>query len=80
MRAYGSLPPDAEPAPRSEPTDVPFRIAKEAAVATFEKSYLGPLLERCNGNVSQAARAAKMDRMYLHQLAQKYGFRVGRKA
>jgi transcriptional regulator with GAF, ATPase, and Fis domain len=79
MRAYGSLPPDAEPAPRSEPSDVAFRIAKEAAIATFEKAYLGPLLERCNGNVSQAARAAKMDRMYLHQLAQKYGFRVGRK-
>ena len=60
--------------------DVPFRIAKEAAIATFEKAYLGPLIERCNGNVSQAARAARMDRMYLHQLAQKYGFRVGRKA
>ena len=58
---------------------MPFRLAKEAAVAAFEKAYLGPLLERCNGNVSQAARAAKMDRMYLHQLAQKYGFRVGRK-
>ncbi|MDB4941655.1 MAG: Response regulator of zinc sigma-54-dependent two-component system [Labilithrix sp.] len=71
---------EAEP-PRSvaPPGDMPFRLAKEAAVAAFEKAYLGPLLERCNGNVSQAARAAKMDRMYLHQLAQKYGFRVGRK-
>jgi transcriptional regulator with GAF, ATPase, and Fis domain len=65
--------------PRGEPSDVPFRIAKEAAISTFERAYLGPLLERCNGNVSQASRAAKMDRMYLHQLAQKYGFRVGRK-
>jgi transcriptional regulator with GAF, ATPase, and Fis domain len=68
-------------APRSsDANDVPFRIAKEAAIATFEKSYLGPLIERCNGNVSQAARAAKMDRMYLHQLAQKYGFRIGRRS
>ena len=71
---------------RSEPpreamnNDVPFRIAKESAIATFEKAYLGPLIDRCNGNVSQAARAAKMDRMYLHQLAQKHGFKVGRKA
>ena len=65
--------------PRGDASDVPFRIAKEAAIASFEKSYLGPLIERCNGNVSQAARAAKMDRMYLHQLAQKYGFRVGRR-
>jgi DNA-binding NtrC family response regulator len=62
------------------PTDVPFRVAKETAIAAFEKSYLGPLIERCNGNVSQAAREAKMDRMYLHQLAQKHGFKVGRKA
>jgi transcriptional regulator of acetoin/glycerol metabolism len=61
-------------------SDVPFRIAKESAIATFEKAYLSPLIERCNGNVSQAARAAKMDRMYLHQLAQKHGLKVGRKA
>jgi DNA-binding NtrC family response regulator len=66
--------------PRADASDVAFRIAKEAAIASFEKSYLGPLIERCNGNVSQAARAAKMDRMYLHQLAQKHGFKVGRKA
>jgi transcriptional regulator with GAF, ATPase, and Fis domain len=65
--------------PRTDASDVPFRIAKEAAIATFEKAYLAPLIERCNGNVSQAARAAKMDRMYLHQLAQKHGFKVGRK-
>jgi transcriptional regulator with GAF, ATPase, and Fis domain len=78
---------DARVEPRSEPpprvevnNDVPFRIAKEAAIASFERSYLGPLIERCNGNVSQAARAARMDRMYLHQLAQKHGFKVGRKA
>ncbi len=55
--------------------DVPFRVAKEAAIAAFEKAYLAPLLARCDGNVSKAARAARMDRMYLHQLAQKYGFR-----
>ena len=65
--------------PKANLDDVPFRIAKEAAIATFEKAYLAPLIDRCNGNVSQAARAAKMDRMYLHQLAQKHGFKVGRK-
>jgi len=63
----------------ADTADTPFRIAKETAISAFERSYLGPLLERCSGNVSQAARAAKMDRMYLHQLAQKHGFRVGRK-
>ncbi len=94
MRAVGATPradgdvPNAdarlelrEPEPPRSDTnsDVPFRVAKEAAIAAFEKAYLGPLIERNGGNVSQAARAAKMDRMYLHQLAQKYGFRVGRR-
>lgn len=58
---------------------VPFRVAKEEAVAAFEKSYIGPLLERCQGNMSKAARTARMDRMYLHQLAQKHGFRTSKK-
>jgi DNA-binding NtrC family response regulator len=73
----------SDPPPRTgseaPPTDVPFRVAKESAIAAFEKAYLAPLIERCNGNVSQAAREARMDRMYLHQLAQKHGFKVGRK-
>ncbi len=58
---------------------VAFRVAKEEAVGAFERAYLGPLLERCGGNVSKAAREARMDRMYLHQLAHKYGFRTTRK-
>ena len=53
--------------------DLPFKQAKDAAIAAFERSYLEPLLERADGNFSKAARAAKMDRMYLHQLAQKHG-------
>ena len=64
---------DAEPPPSIEA--VPFRVAKERAIASFERGYLGPLLERCDGNLSKAARVARMDRMYLHQLAQKYGLR-----
>jgi DNA-binding NtrC family response regulator len=57
---------------------VPFRIAKESIVRIFERAYLGPLIEQCQGNMSKAARVARMDRMYLHQLAQKYGFHQGR--
>jgi DNA-binding NtrC family response regulator len=55
---------------------LPFRISKERIVEQFERAYIEPLLEACNGNVSRAAREARMDRMYLHQLAQKYGFRT----
>jgi DNA-binding NtrC family response regulator len=55
---------------------VPYRQAKEAVVEAFERAYVGPLIERCRGNMSKASRMAKMDRMYLHQLAQKYGFKT----
>jgi DNA-binding NtrC family response regulator len=56
---------------------VPFKLAKDAAVDTFERGYLGALLEACNGNMSKAARTAGMDRMYLHRLVQKHGLRGG---
>jgi transcriptional regulator with GAF, ATPase, and Fis domain len=63
------------PAPQTAAL-LPFRSAKEKAVELFERSYIEPLLERNEGNVSRAAREARMDRMYLHQLAQKYGIRT----
>ena len=56
---------------------VPFKLAKDAAVDTFERAYLGALLESCGGNMSKAARTAGMDRMYLHRLVQKHGLRGG---
>jgi transcriptional regulator with GAF, ATPase, and Fis domain len=77
--------PDADlaappPTPTSEiDRSLPFRLAKERAIEKFERAYIRPLLEECEGNMSKAARTAKMDRMYLHQLAQKYGFRTTRR-
>ncbi|HTJ80700.1 MAG TPA: sigma 54-interacting transcriptional regulator [Polyangiaceae bacterium] len=61
--------------------DVPFREAKEAAVETFDRAYLAKLLRWSNGNVSQAARRAGMDRIHLHRLVQRYGLKAaaGRK-
>jgi transcriptional regulator with GAF, ATPase, and Fis domain len=61
------------------PAQLPFKEAKEAAITDFEKGYLQPLLEQCDGNFSKAARTAKMDRMYLHQLAQKHGLAIPKK-
>jgi transcriptional regulator with GAF, ATPase, and Fis domain len=69
----------AEPPPLEIDRSIPFRLAKERAIERFERAYIGPLLEECEGNMSKAARTARMDRMYLHQLAQKYGFRISRR-
>ncbi len=74
-----SLPAAAPPAAPPIDRSIPFRIAKEKAIEAFERAYIGPLLEECLGNMSKAARTAQMDRMYLHQLAQKYGFRTVKK-
>jgi len=41
----------------------------------FELRYLKQLLETAQGNVSLAARTARMDRSYLIKLLQKHGLR-----
>jgi transcriptional regulator with GAF, ATPase, and Fis domain len=55
----------------------PFKLAKDAVVGNFERTYLAALLEAAGGNVSKAARLGGMDRMYLHRLIQKHGLRAG---
>ncbi len=53
-------------------TDQPFKIAKDAWMATFERDYLANLLGRHSGNLSQAAREAEVDRKHFRRLARKY--------
>jgi DNA-binding NtrC family response regulator len=43
----------------------------------FERRYVKWLLDRHRGNISAAAREAKMDRKYLYDLAKKHGMRNG---
>ena len=65
--------------PASEDTIPPFdpqksyRDTKAEWEALFEKRYVAWLLERADGNISAAARAADMDRKYLHKLARRHG-------
>jgi two-component system, NtrC family, response regulator GlrR len=47
---------------------LPLREARLRWTASFERSYLQQLLERHQGNVSAAARAAGIDRMYFYRL------------
>jgi transcriptional regulator with GAF, ATPase, and Fis domain len=50
-----------------------FRAAKNKATTSWERRYLRDLLSAHNGNVSQAARAARMDRSHLTELVRRYG-------
>ncbi len=64
------------PAQRAEvDVRVPFKVAKDTLVDSFERAYLTALLESAEGNMSRAARQAGIDRMYLHRLVQKHGLR-----
>jgi DNA-binding NtrC family response regulator len=53
----------------------PFKVAKERLLTRFEHAYLTRLLETCEGNVSRAARHAKLDRMYVSRLLQRHGLK-----
>ena len=53
----------------------PYRDARAAALTRFEAEYLKTLIERADGNASEAARLARMDRPYLLTLLRKHGLR-----
>lgn len=52
--------------------DLPMKRAKDEWNRTFEKEYLVSLLKRHQGNISQAARAAGVDRKTIHRLLKKH--------
>jgi DNA-binding NtrC family response regulator len=56
----------------------PYGEAKAKLLEDFERAYLRALLDRTDGNVSQAAREARMDRTYLGRLLKKHGIRSQR--
>lgn len=56
--------------------DQPFHDAKERAIEVFERAYLTTLLNKHEGNISQSARAAGIDRKTIHRLMRKHGLRI----
>jgi transcriptional regulator with GAF, ATPase, and Fis domain len=52
-----------------------YRETRARLESEFERRYVKWLLQRHGGNVSAAAREAKMDRKHLHELAKKHGIR-----
>ena len=54
---------------------LPYKEARAQVLADFEGRYLRALLERSRGNVSQAAREARMDRSHLIDLLTRHGLK-----
>jgi len=55
--------------------DQSYRETRGLFEHEFEQRYIRWLLDKHAGNVSAAARAAKMDRKHLHDLARRHGLR-----
>jgi DNA-binding NtrC family response regulator len=53
-----------------------FRVAKERAVGEWERGYVRELVRRHDGNLSRAARAARMDRNHLRELLRRHGVTI----
>ena len=66
-------------APRFDPA-LSFGEAKDRWMADRASAYLQQLLGAHDGNVSAAARAARMDRKYLHKLLKRHGLSEERPA
>lgn len=82
--AMGETPPletNEHPAhvpPSSAPVNaavLPYKDARLQVLHGFESRYLKTLLERADGNVSQAGRVARMDRSHLIELLKKHGLK-----
>jgi DNA-binding NtrC family response regulator len=55
---------------------VPYKDARAALLRDFERGYLQRLMADAAGNVSQAARLAKMDRSHLIDLLHRHGLKA----
>jgi DNA-binding NtrC family response regulator len=66
--------PAADDPDRFEP-GLSYREQRARFEHAFEKRYVAWLLDRHDGNVSAAARAADMDRKYLYKLARKHALK-----
>lgn len=70
----------AEPRGQSSAGEAPdptlsYADARSHALAAFERKWLPSLVDYHDGNVSKAARAAGIDRAYLHRLLRRHGLR-----
>lgn len=74
-RSAGSSPPSPSQAADDDTLKLTLKEAKERWIGQLEASYVAEVLRREGGNVSQAARAAGVDRKTLHRLLNKHRVR-----
>jgi Nif-specific regulatory protein/two-component system response regulator HydG len=67
------VPASAAPGRFRDYTNAELKTARAAAIAEVEREFLDGLMQRAGGNASQAARAAGLQRTYLHELLARYG-------
>ena len=65
----GHVPPDVS----SIDLDRSFKDGKEDLISDYERRYLEALLAWADGNVTRAAKKARIDRMSLYRLMQRHG-------
>ncbi len=63
-------------APNDTLFELPYREAKEQSLEAFETAYFVRLLQRTQGNVSEAARQAGLDRSNFRRAVKRAGVRV----
>jgi two-component system response regulator GlrR len=54
---------------------VTLREGRRVLVDRYERAYVSALLDRCGGNISEAARRSGMDRITLHRILQRLQLR-----
>ena len=70
-------PSDSEAAPRELQVDtaIPYKEHRTQVLRHFERAYVEAILAEHGGNVTEAARAAGVDRAYLYRLLWRHGLR-----
>lgn len=52
---------------------LPFKVARDVVLKTFQADYIKRYLEKCDGNISRAAEEIGVKRQYLHRLMKESG-------
>ncbi len=57
---------------------IPFKTGKALLIGRYEQTYVSALMRKHDGNITRAARAAEIDRVYLLRLLDKFDMRPTR--